>query len=67
MNPIDADSVIKVTKSQKSALLRHYADLNGKISPAGDCLIGSGYTACLDIGFMAVDLFNAIQPEIIAL
>ena len=67
MDPIDADSVIKVTKSQQSSLLRNYADLNAKISPAADCLIGSGYTACIDIGFMAVDLFNVIQPEIKAL
>lgn len=32
-----------------------------------DCLIGTGYNNCLDVGFHAVDLFHALRSEIVSL
>lgn len=42
----------------------YYSDVEESIKPKEDCLIGAGYTNCVDIGFQAVDLFKALEPEI---
>jgi len=41
--------------------------LEGAIKTKDDCLIGVGYNACIDVGFRAVNLFDALKPEITAL
>ena len=60
-------NMIKLNKKEQESLLKKYAELERSIKPKDDCLIGSGYNNCKDLGFSAVDLFHAISPEITAL
>ena len=41
-----------------------YAKLDQEIQHQDTCRIGVGYTTCQDIGFKAVDLFKALEPEL---
>jgi hypothetical protein len=50
--------------TQSSMVMREYADRYDQIHTKDDCLVGVGYTNCVDIGFQATDLFEAIQSEI---
>lgn len=65
--PVDPDSLIKLSPGQQHALINHYAEMERVITVKDDCLIGTGYNNCLDVGFHAVDLFHALRPEIVSL
>ena len=62
--PEDSDSMIHLSESETKSLLAHYGELEQNISPLPNCLIGAGYNNCRDLGFRAVDLFEALEPEI---
>lgn len=55
---------VVLSEAEESKVIRRYAQLEHAIKPADKCSIGVGYNTCMDIGFRAVDLFQAIQPEI---
>ena len=38
--------------------------MEAAIAPADDCLIGAGFTYCLDISFEAKDMFGAIEKDL---
>ena len=62
--PVDPDTIITLTKQEKEDILRSYDQVDREIKPKDDCLIGLGYNVCEDIGFRAVDLFEAIRGEV---
>ena len=64
MQEEEDDDVIHLTRSQQEFLLHKYAALERAIEPKDDCIIGAGYTNCIDMGFQAVDLFQALRPQI---
>ena len=44
--------------------MREYAHRYDQIRTKENCLIGVGYTNCIDKGFEATDLFTAIQTQV---
>lgn len=55
---------VVLTEAEERKVIRRYAQMEHSIKPSDKCSIGVGYTTCMDIGFRAVDLFQAIQPQI---
>ena len=48
-------------------MIRKYAQKEREIKTSPDCIIGSGYNTCKDVGFKAVELIEALKPEIDAM
>ena len=57
-------SKVVLTEAEERKVIRRYAQMEHSINPSEKCSIGVGYTTCMDIGFRAVDFFQAIQPQI---
>ena len=55
---------IYLSTEEKNKVIRMYAQLDREIKTHGSCMIGVGYTNCQDIGFRAVELFKALEPEL---
>ena len=65
--PLDSNSMLQLSQAEQQSLLAHYGELEQNIAHESDCLIGAGYNNCRDLGFRAVDLFEALGPEIKAI
>lgn len=56
-----------MSRDEQTDVIKKYAKLDSEIKTKESCNIGVGYTTCQDIGFKAVDLFQALQPELSSL
>lgn len=59
-----AKELIVLTDEEENDLIRAYGEMEYAIQADQSCAIGVGYTTCMDIGFRAVDLIKALQPQI---
>lgn len=55
---------IVLTEDEEGQVIREYSRKERAIKVKSGCAIGAGYTTCMDIGFRAVDMFEAIRPDI---
>jgi len=53
-----------LSRNEQHEVIKKYAHLDREIVLEESCRIGVGYTTCQDIGFRAVDLFTALEPEL---
>lgn len=49
-----------VNTTDSGQIMKDYAHRYSKIQTKDDCVVGAGYTTCVDIGFSAPSLFDAM-------
>lgn len=55
---------IVLTEEEESLLIKEYSRKERSVKVKNGCIIGVGYTTCMDIIFRAVDMFEEIEKEV---